>query len=84
MDRKFYGLYKMIELIGKQAYKLKSLQTMKIHDIFYVSLLELYDEAYVGGIPPSLPISVEGKNKYEVEKIFDSRSHYSKLQYFVK
>ena len=52
--------------------------------MFYVSLLELCDGAHKGNIPFPLPINVEGKDKYKVKKIFDSRSYYGKLQYFVK
>ena len=57
---------------------------MKIHDVFHVSLLELCDWAHKGNVLLLLPINVEGKDKYKVEKILDSRSHYGKLQYFVK
>ena len=74
----------MIEPVSKQAYKLKLPQTMKIHDVFHVSLLEPCDRAHKGNILLPLPINVESKNKYEVEEIFNSRSHYGKLQYFVK
>ena len=84
LDWKFHGRYKIIEPIDKQAYKLKLPQTMKIHNIFYVSFLELCDGAHKGDILPPLPINVEGEDKYEVKKILNSRSYYSKLQYFVK
>ena len=52
--------------------------------MFHVSLLELCDGAHKGNVPPSPRINVENKDKYEVEKILNSKSHYSKLQYFVK
>ena len=74
----------MIELVSKQAYKLKLPQIMKIHDIFLVSLLESCDVAHKSNVPPPLLINVESEDKYEVEEIFNSRSHYGKLQYFVK
>ena len=57
---------------------------MKIHDVFHVSLLELCDKAHKSNVPLPPPINVEGKDEYEVEKIFNSRSYYGKLQYFVK
>ena len=84
LDWKFYGPYKVIEPVGKQAYKLNLPQTMKIHNVFHVSLLEPCDGAHEGNVPPPPPINVEGEDEYEVEEILDSRSHYGKLQYFVK
>ena len=74
----------MIELVDKQAYKLKFPQTIEIHDIFHMLLLEPCDGAYEGNVLLSLPINIENKDKYEVEEILDSKSYYSKLQYFVK
>ena len=84
LDWKFYGPYTVVEPVGKQAYKLKLPQTMKIHDMFYVLLLKPYNRAHEGNIPLPLPINVKGKDKYEVKKVLDSRSHYGKLQYFIK
>ena len=57
---------------------------MKIHNVFYVSLLKLYDRVHKSNIPPLLPINIEGKNKYKVKEILDSRSYYGRLSYFVK
>ena len=84
LNWKFYRPYTVAEYVGKQAYKLKLPQTMKIHDVFHVLLLELCDQAYKSNVPPLLPINVESKDEYEVKEIFNSRSHYGKLQYFVK
>ena len=84
LDWKFYGPYKVIEPVGKQAYKLKLPQTMKIHDVFHVSLLKQCDRAHKSNVPPPLPINVKGKDKYKIEKILNNRSYYGKLQYFVK
>ena len=84
LDWKFYEPYIVIELVGKQAYKLKLPQIMKIHDVLYISLLKPYNKAHKGNVPPSSSINIKNKDKYKVEKIFDSRSHYGKLQYFVK
>lgn len=39
LDYKFYRLYKVENLLGKQAYYLKLPDSMKIHNIFYVLLL---------------------------------------------
>jgi hypothetical protein len=48
LDYKYYDSYEIIELIKKQAYKLKlSCLLKKIHNVFHVSLFEshLYDSA---------------------------------------
>ena len=57
---------------------------MKIHDVFHVSLLEPCDGAHKGDKPPPLSTNIESKDKYKVKEILDSKSYYSKLQYFVK
>ena len=58
----------MIKPVGKQAYKFKLPQIMKIHNIFYVSFLKLCNGAYKGNILSLPPINIESKDKYEVEK----------------
>ena len=40
MEAKFFGLFRVLYLIEKQAYKLELLKNWRIHDIFHVSLLE--------------------------------------------
>ena len=79
LDWKFYGLYKMIEPIGKQAYKLKLSQIMKMYNVFHISLLKLGDRVYKGNVLPPPPINIKSKDKYEIKKIFDSKSYYGKL-----
>jgi hypothetical protein len=53
------------------AFQLKLLNSIRIHPMFHVSLLELY-HAFI--IPrkihdPSPPIQVDGKHEYEMEYI---------------
>ena len=84
LDYKYYRLFKIEELVGKQAYQLKLPQKMKIHNVFYVSLLELYTKTNNSNILVPPPIIVEGKDEYKVEKILDSQIHRGKLQYLVK
>ena len=38
----FFGLFRLLHPIGKQAYKLELSRNERIHDVFYVSLLEQY------------------------------------------
>jgi hypothetical protein len=59
---------------------------MKIHPVFYVSLLEPYKESSIPGksqvLPPS--IEIEGQEEFEVSKILDSRIIRRKLEYLVQ
>ena len=40
LEAKFFGLFQVLYLVGKQAYKLKLPRKWKIYDIFHVSLLK--------------------------------------------
>ena len=40
LETKFFGLFPVLHLIEKQAYKLELPRKWKIYDVFYVSLLE--------------------------------------------
>ena len=40
LEAKFFGLFRVLHHVGKQAYKLKLPKKWKIYDVFYVSLLE--------------------------------------------
>ncbi len=40
LENKFFGPFRVLHTVGKQAYKLELSTKYKIHDIFYVSLLE--------------------------------------------
>ena len=40
LEAKFLNLFRVLHLVGNQAYKLKLLKKWRIHDVFYVSLLK--------------------------------------------
>ena len=40
LEAKFFGPFRVLHPIGKQAYKLELLRKWRIHDVFHVSLLE--------------------------------------------
>ena len=40
LEAKFFGPFRVFYPVGKQAYKLELLKKWRIHDVFYVSLLE--------------------------------------------
>ncbi len=40
LESKFFGPFRVLHAVGKQAYKLELPTKWKIHDVFYMSLLE--------------------------------------------
>lgn len=85
---KFLGPYPIIAKISDLVYKLKLPETLHIHDIFHVSLLEKYWQDTIPGRkykqPPPI-ITPKGDIEWKVNKILDSRisSYGKKLQYLV-
>jgi len=83
LDYKKIGPFKILAKIGESAYKLDLPPTMRIHNTFHISLLELHhdDKFSSQRTQPPPPIIIEGEPEYELEQIIDSRLHYGKLQY---
>ena len=80
LDYKYFGLFVILKPIEKQAYQLDLPKTFwEVHNIFHVSIFELYrtfpeqEEAK----PP--PTEVDGKEHWEIEEIFNSWTYYKKL-----
>jgi len=86
LDYKKIGPFKILARIGTSAYKLDLTASMRIHNTFHISLLELYNDNKLRSqrSEPPLPIIIEGETEYELEEILDSRLHYNKLQYRAK
>ena len=71
LEAKFFGPFRMLHPVGKQAYKLELPKKWKIYDVFHVSLLE--QDTIRKGREFSMPEFEPGDNKkYEVEAIRDS------------
>lgn len=84
--RRRLGPYEVVEAVGPNAVRLRLPETMHIHPVFHVSLLEhAADDPLPGqqSLPPPA-IIVDGEEKWEVEWALDSRLHYNRLQYLVK
>ena len=63
----------MIEKIGQVGYKLLLPETMKIHDVFHVSLLEPYRED--GRCqPPPVTLFLDSDVQYEIEAVLAVRN----------
>ncbi|KAF8749430.1 Chromo (CHRromatin Organization MOdifier) domain [Rhizoctonia solani] len=74
LDHKQYGPFPVIERIGFHAYCLALPETMKIHDVFHVSLLSAFkqDTEFDCTFTPLLPvITAEGEEEYKVDKFVD-------------
>ena len=77
---KFVGPYKIIELVGKVAYRLELLDSTKIHPVFHVSLLYPYKdpERFPGAVRQATPLDwLEGDPTFEVDLIADHRVLFS-------
>ncbi len=70
---RFIGPFKILKRIGDQAYQLELPPTMKIHDVFHISLLRPYHEdgAYQ---PPPVTILLDGEEEFEVDSVLDART----------
>ena len=86
LDFKRLGPFEVLERVGSHAYRLSLPDTMKVHPVFHVSLLEPTPSDPLEGQtqPRPPPIIVDGDEEWEVEEILDSRKHYRQLQYLVK
>jgi transposase InsO family protein len=85
LSDRFLGPFEVEEPVGHQAYKLKLPQTMRIHPVFHVSLLEPY--RLRDGEDPSQhdpPVLVNEDEEYEVEEILSDRKLRGQIQYLVR
>lgn len=85
LDYRRLGPFSVSEQINPVAYRLHLPESMKIHPVFHVSLLEPYKTVDIQGrrqMPPP-PIEVDNNEEFEVEEILDSRRCRNKLEYLV-
>ncbi|KAF8694140.1 hypothetical protein RHS03_08230, partial [Rhizoctonia solani] len=85
LDPKQLGPFEVIEKISSHAYRLKLLETMKIHNVFYVGLLSKTHESPSQPFPNRPPPeTIEGEEEYKVEQIIDSKRQQGKWFYLIK
>ena len=85
---KFLGPFPIISKISDVVYRLRLPKSLRIHDVFHVSLLEKYRPHTIEGRecrPPPPIVTPQGDIEWEVREVLDSRlfGHWKKLQYLV-
>ena len=82
---KFIGPYTISKIISTTAYKLDLPEIMRIHPVFYISLLkpykELPEEFARPIIPPAIFIPEINQEEYKIETILDKRIIHKRSQY---
>ena len=82
---KYAGPYKIIERIGKVAYRLDLPTNIKAHNVFHVHTLKLYTQAQDDRQPTRPPaLIIDHEEEYEVETILDKRTRNRRTEYLVK
>jgi hypothetical protein len=85
LDYKRTGPYTVSKVINKNAYKLDLPYTIRKHNVFHVSLLDRYTPPTAGQPPAEpRPTIVDDSDKWEVDRILDSKRRYQKLHYVVQ
>ncbi len=84
LDKKFVGPFIVKERIGSWAYRVELPKTMtRLHDVFDVSLPELYQSDGRSESVPPPDLQGEGEDEYEVEEILNSKRMRGELVYLV-
>ena len=74
LEAKFFSLFWVLHLVGKQAYKLELSKKWRIHNVFYVSLLEqnIMKKGRVNDMQLNFEFEAGNGVEYEVDGIWDS------------
>jgi len=85
LDNKRHRPYEVKARVGKHAYCLELPNTMKIHNVFHLSLLDLAANTPHEGkiIPPPPPVKVEAEREWQVQEVWNSKFVRNQLRYLV-
>jgi hypothetical protein len=83
LDYKKLELFKIDKKVKPVNYKLKLLNTMRIHLIFYISLLELVPDRVLNTLYTEAE-PINPNTIYEIEKILDYKYIRETLYYLIK
>ena len=88
LTSKFLGPFLITAKLSDVVYRLKLPKTLRIHNVFHISLLEKYQNDTIIGRkkkPPPPIITPDGDIEWEVNQVLDSRifDRWKKLQYLV-
>jgi len=86
LDHRRHGPFKIACKISSHAYRLEHLDSMQVHPVFHVSLLEPTAQDPLPGQrqPPPPPVEIDGEQEWFVDSILDSWIYRPRLQYLVK
>ena len=79
LEAKFFGHFRVLYSVGKQAYKLELSKKWKIYNVLHVLLLE-QDTIKKGQVETAIELDKGNSKKYEVEIICNSAVYARKLE----
>ncbi|KAJ1164023.1 hypothetical protein NDU88_004470 [Pleurodeles waltl] len=81
---RYYGPFRILQLVNPVTVRLHLPHTWKIHPVFHVSQLKPYvPDPYSRQFPCPPPVLVDDVPEYEVQEICDSRLFHKRLQYLI-
>ncbi|KAJ1187078.1 hypothetical protein NDU88_003857 [Pleurodeles waltl] len=81
---RYYGPFRILQLVNPLTVRLHLPHTWKIHPVFHVSQLKPYvPDPYSRQFPCPPPVLVDDVPEYEVQEICDSRLFHKRLQYLI-
>ncbi|KAJ1088498.1 hypothetical protein NDU88_001655 [Pleurodeles waltl] len=81
---RYYGPFRILQLINPVTVRLHLPHTWKIHPVFHDSQLKPYvPDPYSRQFPCPPPVLVDDVPEYEVQEICDSRLFHKRLQYLI-
>jgi hypothetical protein len=86
LNHRFLRPFRVIQLVGKQAYKLDIPRLWKkIYPVFHVSLLKSYNSTQGARCPQAVePVLLPGREEWEVEQVLDERIRKGTREYLVR